>query len=80
MSLASGGKPVKVRNASKPIRITIPAPKNPYKLKTHSSYVDRVTAMHLIVIDNNASSLFIDIKNKTMVRLLILFDDLWLSG
>eukprot|EP00794_Sanderia_malayensis_P008930 gene8930-9882_t len=67
LSMAVGGKSVAVKNASKPIKISLPAPTNPYTPKMHQSYLDRLKLVHKVAVTSNSSSLFIELKNHTEI-------------
>ena len=69
LEMASDGKGMQVKNLSTPITVKIKQPINPFPPSLLISYTHLLMSLSLVdVQDDNDSSVFIEIKNKTEVR------------
>ncbi|XP_065066412.1 uncharacterized protein LOC135692255 [Rhopilema esculentum] len=66
LDMAAGGQPLVVKNLSKPIKVKIKQPINPYPPTQHTSYTHLLKTVSLVSNpSDNLSSIFIDIRNTS---------------
>ena len=71
LDMATGGQPLVVKNLSKPIKVKIKQPINPYPPTQHTSYTHLLKTVSLVNNpSDNLSSIFIDIRNTSEVCFL----------